>query len=56
MYPTGGVQYEEHVIFYCELTRDWSEAYGVQDSGSLVKILSNFNYFDFVYEILKRFR
>ena len=52
----GGVQDEEHVIFYCEDTRDLREKHGVGGLTTLVEVLGSPDYIDFIFEIMKRFK
>ena len=50
------VQDEGHVVFDCDYTEDLRLKYGVVAEMSLVEVLSDTNFNDFVYEVMKRFQ
>ena len=50
------VQDEAHVVFWCRFTSDLRGKFGVDVNKELHEILSDFNYIDFVYGIMKMFK
>ena len=45
----------KNIVFHCENTRDLREKYDVEESRTLVEVLEDSYYIDFIYEIMKRF-
>ena len=50
------VQGEAHVVYRCAFTNELRREFAVDVSKPLHEILETFNYVDFVYEIMKKFK